>query len=84
VVAAAIAAAPPERAGLASGVNNTARQAGGAIGIAAYGAIAGQPGNAGRFLAGLHLAGLLTAGSWLVAALVCGYFIPNHAPQNTV
>jgi len=29
VVAAAIAAAPPERSGLASGVNNTARQAGG-------------------------------------------------------
>jgi DHA2 family methylenomycin A resistance protein-like MFS transporter len=32
VVAAAIAAVPAERAGLASAINNTARQAGGAIG----------------------------------------------------
>ena len=47
VVAAAVRAVPARRAGLASAVNNTARQAGGAIGIAAFGAIAGsaaQPG----------------------------------------
>src|SRR5699024_141028 len=37
VVAAAIAAAGPGRSGLASGVNNTARQAAGAAGIAVYG-----------------------------------------------
>ncbi len=43
VVAAAIGAVPADRAGLASAVNNTARQAGGAIGIAAFGALAGQP-----------------------------------------
>lgn len=35
VVTAALRSAPPHRAGLASGVNNTARQAGGAIGVAA-------------------------------------------------
>ena len=40
VVAAAIAAVQEDRAGLASAINNTARQAGGAIGIAACGAIA--------------------------------------------
>jgi DHA2 family methylenomycin A resistance protein-like MFS transporter len=44
VVAAAIAAVPTDRAGLASAVDNTARQAGGAVGIAAFGALAGTPG----------------------------------------
>ena len=43
VVAAAVASVPRGRAGLASAINNTSRQAGGAIGIAASGAIAGSP-----------------------------------------
>ena len=38
VVSAAMGAVERERAGLASAVNNTARQAGGAVGIAAFGA----------------------------------------------
>jgi len=41
--AAAVRAAPADRSGLASGVNNTARQAAGALAIAIYGAIAGSP-----------------------------------------
>jgi DHA2 family methylenomycin A resistance protein-like MFS transporter len=76
VVAAAIAAAPPDRSGLASGVNNTARQAGGAIGIAAYGAVAGQP-DGGHFLTGLHVMGLGTAALFLVAALATS-LIPSR------
>ena len=40
VVHAAIAALPPDRAGLASGVNNTSRQAVGALGVGVYGAYA--------------------------------------------
>jgi hypothetical protein len=44
VVAAAMSAVPSARAGLASAVNNTTRQAGGAIGIAGFDALAGQPG----------------------------------------
>jgi len=43
VVAAAIRAVPPERSGLASGINNTARQVGTALGVAIYGAFAGPP-----------------------------------------
>jgi DHA2 family methylenomycin A resistance protein-like MFS transporter len=40
VVAGALDAVDPTRSGLASGVNNTARQAGGALGVAVYGAVA--------------------------------------------
>lgn len=69
VVAAAVGAVPPERSGLASGVNNTARQAGGSIGIAAYGAVAGAPVHAGNFVDGLHITGLATAALWVLAAL---------------
>src|SRR4051812_41422032 len=67
VVGAAIRAVPPERAGLASAVNNTARQAGGAIGIAAFRALAGSP-TADRFLPGLRAEALIAAGLWLAAA----------------
>ena len=41
LVSAATASVPAERAGMAAAVNNTARQAGGAIGIALIGAVAG-------------------------------------------
>jgi MFS transporter, DHA2 family, methylenomycin A resistance protein len=78
VVAAAIAAAPADRSGLASGVNNTARQAGGAIGIAVYGAIAGAPGDAASFLTGMHLTGVITAVLFAAAALATAVFIPLH------
>ena len=82
VVAAAIGAAPPERSGLASGVNNTARQAGGVIGIAAYGAIAGQPAYTGHFLSGLHITGLITAGLFVLAAVGTAGLIPTHTRQE--
>lgn len=82
VVAAAIAAVPPERSGLASGVNNTARQAGGAIGIAAYGAIAGRPDHLRHFLTGLHLTGLVTAGLFLTAAAATPALLPSHQREH--
>jgi MFS transporter, DHA2 family, methylenomycin A resistance protein len=69
VVAAAMGAVEPTRAGLASAVNNTARQAGGAVGIAAFGALAGSPTDRHAFMGGLHAAGLIAAGLYLVAAL---------------
>lgn len=58
VVAAAIAMVPAERSDLASAVNNTARQADGAIGIAVAAAVAGQPGDQTRFLRGFHAVAL--------------------------
>ncbi len=69
VVAASVAAAPADRSGLASGVNNTARQAGGAIGIAAFGAVAGTASNARAFVSGIHLSGLVSVALLLVASL---------------
>ncbi|WP_256122714.1 MFS transporter [Streptomyces sp. LUP47B] len=83
VVAAAIATVPAERSGLASAVNNTARQTGGAIGIAVAGAVAGQPGDQARFLRGFHAvalgsAGLYTAAAALALTLLPGALTPTH------
>ncbi|WP_458249054.1 MFS transporter [Streptomyces sp. MAI_2237] len=81
VVAAAIAAVPARRSGLASAVNNTARQTGGAIGIAVAGAIAGPPTDGPRFVRGFHAvalgaAGLHTAAAVLALAVLPGALLP--------
>jgi DHA2 family methylenomycin A resistance protein-like MFS transporter len=76
VVAAAVGAVPGERAGLASAVNNTSRQAAGAIGIAAFGALAGAP--AGHaFLDGFHTVALVAAGLFAAGTLVAAVMIPT-------
>ncbi|MHB1431631.1 MAG: MFS transporter [Streptosporangiaceae bacterium] len=66
MVAAALAAVPPDKSGLASGINNTARQAGTALGVALYGALAGPPARAGRFTAALHGLGIVGAALWVI------------------
>ncbi len=76
VVAAAVGALPDNRAGLASAVNNTARQAGGAVGIAAFGALAGSP-RSESFLGGFHLAAAIAAGLFALGALLTARFIPT-------
>jgi len=68
VVAAAVGAVK-DRSGLASAVNNTARQTGGAVGIAAFGAVAGSATNARLFVSGIHAAGTVSVVLFLVAAL---------------
>jgi MFS transporter, DHA2 family, methylenomycin A resistance protein len=60
IVTAAVSAVPAERSGLASAVNNTARQAGGSAGIAALAALAG-PATAPGFVAGFRTAAMLAA-----------------------
>jgi DHA2 family methylenomycin A resistance protein-like MFS transporter len=63
-----IDAAPPERAGIAAGVLNAARQTGSAVGIALLGALlAGH-----AVMSGLHAAMAVTSGSFLVAAVAAG------------
>jgi MFS transporter, DHA2 family, methylenomycin A resistance protein len=77
VVAAAVGAVPGERAGLGSAVNNTARQAGGAIGIAACGALAGRPGSPG-FVGGLHTVAIVVAALFASAAIASLVGIPQQ------
>jgi MFS transporter, DHA2 family, methylenomycin A resistance protein len=77
VVAAAVGAVPGERAGLASAVNNTARQAGGAIGIAACGALAGRPGSTG-FVGGVHTVAIVVAALFASAAVASLVGIPQQ------
>lgn len=74
VVAAAVGAVESDRAGLASAVNNTARQAGGAVGIAAFGALAGDAARPG-FLHGFHAAALIAAGLYALAVVPTLRFI---------
>jgi DHA2 family methylenomycin A resistance protein-like MFS transporter len=69
VVSAAIGSLPPQYAGLASGVNNTARQAVGALGIGLYGGVAGRPTGEG-FIRGLHQLAWIGAGLWLLGLVV--------------
>lgn len=86
VVAAAVATVPAERAGLGSAVNNTARQTGGAVGIAVAGAVAGQPGDPSRFVPGFHAvalgsACLYAAAAALASALLPGALTRRHRPS---
>lgn len=62
-------------AGTASGVLNATRQAGGAVGVAAFGAWAA--GEAPRIVSGLHLAGLVSAG--LLAGMAVAVFVGRRS-----
>jgi DHA2 family methylenomycin A resistance protein-like MFS transporter len=76
--AAVIEDASAEQAGIASGVLNAARQAGGAIGVAVLGAlIAGH-----AFVSGLHVAMAVSAGSFLVGALVTFIWVRHHQSSD--
>jgi MFS transporter, DHA2 family, methylenomycin A resistance protein len=81
VVAASMGAVPSGRAGLAAAVNNTARQAGGAVGVAALGSIAGSPSSAG-FVGGFHAVALGAAGLYVCAAAVALATVPRAARRR--
>ncbi|MFF3432451.1 MFS transporter [Streptomyces sp. NPDC002602] len=82
LVATAIAAVPHNQAGLAIGINNTARQTGAAIGIALFGTLAGSTTDPHRFMAGLHLAGITAATLYLLTAAATATFLPPRAPTE--
>jgi MFS transporter, DHA2 family, methylenomycin A resistance protein len=68
LVAAATSSVPPERAGMASAINNTARQGGGAFGVAVLGGFLGSPTS---LVPGVHLA-LLVGGMVLLCGTLVG------------
>ncbi|MFE3939574.1 hypothetical protein ACFXPJ_38940, partial [Streptomyces goshikiensis] len=79
LVATAIASVPHDQAGLAIGVNNTARQSGAAIGIALFGTLTGSTTDPHRFMVGLHLAGITAATLYLLTAAATATFLPPRA-----
>lgn len=70
VVAMAVRAVPPDRSGLASGINNMARQVGTALGVAVFGAIAGSPARIPHFMSAMHSLSVAAALAWLAAIAV--------------
>jgi DHA2 family methylenomycin A resistance protein-like MFS transporter len=72
-----IESAPASRAGIASGVLNACRQAGGAIGIALLGTLIGD----GISLPGIHAAMAVSAGTFLLAAAVAAATVYRSRAQ---
>lgn len=81
-VTAAMRSVPANRAGLASSANNTARQAAGALGIAVYGSIVGNPADPSAFISGTHTLAIIGATLWTAALIVAVATIPKY-PRRT-
>jgi DHA2 family methylenomycin A resistance protein-like MFS transporter len=80
VVAAAIRAVPPDRSGLASGINNTARQAGTTLGVAVFGALASSPTDPQHFVTALRVLGGASALLWLLVIVMTAADTRRQAP----
>jgi DHA2 family methylenomycin A resistance protein-like MFS transporter len=78
VVAAAVRAVPAERSGFASGLNNTARQTGTALGVAIFGAAAGAPTAVARFCQSFNQLALIGCGLWVVASVTAATTITSR------
>jgi len=81
--AAVVSSAPPERAGIASAVVNTSRQASGVLGVALLGSLAAG-GSSEEFVAGLRLSGVLCAAVFLAAMVLCLVYVsgPRESPRT--
>ncbi len=76
---AVVEGAPADRAGLASGAINAARQIGGVIGVALLGAlIAGR----GSFLPGLRIALSIAGAAFLLAAIITNFTVDRPATSE--
>jgi MFS transporter, DHA2 family, methylenomycin A resistance protein len=67
MTAAVVGAAGPEHAGVASGILNAARQAGGALGVALLGSLLGGTGSGPGHAPSLHLPLAVAVGGYLIA-----------------
>jgi DHA2 family methylenomycin A resistance protein-like MFS transporter len=83
VVTAVVQATPPERSGLATGTSNTARQVGTASGVAIFGAVAGSPDAAGRFVSGIHALALVATTLWAGALVLALAGVASVRPAVT-
>ncbi len=81
VTAAMLAGVAPERAGLAGGVFNSARQAGSALAVAVFGALVAHPAHPATFLTGLRLS-LLTCAIMLLATAAAALTLPSAAGRR--
>jgi EmrB/QacA subfamily drug resistance transporter len=88
MTAAALSAVPVDKAGVGSGMLNTFRQVGGALGIAVMGAILAAEANSSlaagaspvtAFMNGLHHSLYIAAAIAFVAAVIAGVLIRSHA-----
>jgi DHA2 family methylenomycin A resistance protein-like MFS transporter len=79
---ATLSSADASRAGIASGVLNTARQTGGMLGVAVFGFFVGDTSTA-HFMRGMHLA-IAVSAALLAAGIVLNYYVlPRRAGLNT-
>jgi DHA2 family methylenomycin A resistance protein-like MFS transporter len=77
IMTAALSGTGPSRAGIGAGVLNSARQIGGAVGVALFGSIIAALGPNG-FVVGMHIS-IAAAGIALIAALLIAFtFIPSE------
>jgi MFS transporter, DHA2 family, methylenomycin A resistance protein len=83
VVTAAMSALPAERSGLASGINNTARQTGTALGVAVFGAVAGGTAAPDAFIRGVHALAGLGVAVWLAVAVLVARSVRRSSPTST-
>src|SRR5262249_4235565 len=89
VSAVALSAVPPEQSGLAAGVNDTFRQAGIALGVAALGALIPtgdllSGGSATDYVDGMHTAMLAGAGLAAAGAIAGGLLIRPRARRDVL
>ncbi len=78
VMNAALAGTQPGHAGIAAGVLNSARQVGGALGVALFGSTIGAAGP-GRFVFAMHVSIVVAGVALLSALLITFVFVPSQS-----